>query len=96
MWVNLILFLFIKNFIEKQFFEWKNNIKKFNKINKFDLRLINNKEDFFQNKIYNFQMEIPLNYLSLFKKIYPKRVCITKEKNLYNEGIFVVKKFTLF
>jgi hypothetical protein len=41
-------------------------------------------------------MEIPLNYLSLFKKIYPKRVCITKEKNLYNEGIFVVKKFTLF
>ena len=47
-----------------------------------------------ENNINIFQqIEIPLFYLSFFKKIYINSVCIIKEKNFYNEGSFIVKKF---
>ena len=90
---NFNIISFYQKFNEKKIFSNEKIILKFCTINVNDLRLIDCKEDFFQNSNYNFKIEIPLNYLSFFKKIYPKSVCIIKEKNLYNEGNFVVKKF---
>ncbi len=90
---NFNIISFYQKFNGKKIFSNEKIILKFCTINVNDLRLMDCKEDFFQNSNYNFQIEIPLNYLSFFKKIYPKSVCIIKEKNLYNEGNFVVKKF---
>ena len=49
-------------------------------------------EEYNNNNILQ-QIEIPLLYLSLFKKIYINSVCVIKEKNIYNEGTFIIKKF---
>lgn len=38
---------------------------------------------------------LPLNYLKLFKKIYPNSVCIVKDINYCNEGSFIVKKLKI-
>jgi len=45
------------------------------------------------NDINNLEILIPLKYKELFKKIYKYSVCITIEKNFYNEGLFKVKNF---
>jgi hypothetical protein len=43
--------------------------------------------------INNIDILIPLKYKELFKKIYKYSVCITIEKNFYNDGFFKVKSF---
>ena len=39
----------------------------------------------------NNEILIPLKYMKLFKQIYRQAVCIVKEVNCYNEGMFKVK-----
>ena len=39
----------------------------------------------------NIDLLIPLKYLKLFKKIYRHAVCIVKDVNFCNEGMFRVK-----
>ena len=38
------------------------------------------------------EVQLPLKYLDIFKKVNRKAVCVVKEVNIYNEGMFVVKK----
>ena len=66
---------------------------KFCNIDPSNLKVSVNKINLIENHNYDFLIEIPINYLTLFKKINPKSVCIIKEENLYNDGFFVVKKF---
>lgn len=66
---------------------------KFCNIQPSDLKVNMKKNNIIENHNYDYLIEIPINYLTLFKKIYPKSVCIIKEENLYNDGNFVVKKF---
>jgi hypothetical protein len=39
------------------------------------------------------EIVLPYKYMSLFKEIYRKAVCVVKDVNLYGEGCFVVKSF---
>lgn len=41
----------------------------------------------------NTTMLIPLKYLTFFKKVHKNAVCIIKDVNIYNEGMFLVKNF---
>ena len=66
---------------------------KFCNIQPSDLKVNMKKNNIIENHNYDYLIEIPINYLTLFKKIYPKSVCIIKEENLYNDGNFVVMKF---
>ena len=66
---------------------------KFCNIQPSDLKVNMKKNNIIENHNYDYLIEIPINYLTLFKKIYPKSVCIIKEENLYNDCNFVVKKF---
>ena len=98
---------FIHEFHIISFFETFNNKKmnsidkriniKYSNLNEFELKAIINFKDILiefneYNNIFQ-QIEIPLSYLSVFKKINPKAVCIIKEENMYKEGKFLVKKF---
>ena len=98
---------FIHEFHIISFFETFNNRKmnsidkiiniKYSNLNEYELKAIINYKDILiefneLNNIFQ-QIEIPLSYLSVFKKINPKAVCIIKEENMYKEGKFLVKKF---
>lgn len=41
----------------------------------------------------NSDVLIPLQYMKLFKKVFPKSVCVIKEMNYCNEGLFIVKRY---
>ena len=98
---------FIHEFHIISFFETFNNRKmnsidkiiniKYSNLNEYELKAIINYKDILiefneLNNIFQ-QIEIPLSYLTVFKKINPKAVCIIKEENMYKEGKFLVKKF---
>lgn len=41
----------------------------------------------------NLDLLIPLQYMKLFKKVYSHSVCVVKEVNYCNEGLFIVKRY---
>ena len=98
---------FIHEFHIISFYETFNNRKmnsidkliniKYSDLNEYELKVVINYKDILiefneLNNIFQ-QIEIPLSYLTVFKKINPKAVCIIKEENMYKEGKFLVKKF---
>lgn len=99
-YINFIHELHIISFYERFNGKKINNIDKIINMkycnldeNEFKALIVKENSIEINNINFNFQnFEIPLSYLSLFKKIYSNSVCIIKEHNIYNEGTFLVKK----
>ena len=78
------------------FFEMYQKNKLFKYINEEPLELIFLNYNILNENtsdINNIDILIPLKYKELFKKIYKYSVCITIEKNFYDDGFFKVKSF---